>query len=133
MNLYYSDILERIHEPPVWFDEHAVPRFNLFTPYQCANIYASQVVLFLIECQSCKREFLVAMSWAKHDEKSSLADDVKSQQLNYGDPPNVDCCQSGPTMMSVPRRVLEFWTQDRDWKRVPELEINVKADWDTDD
>ena len=33
---------------------------------------------------------------------------------------------AGPTMNSVPRRVLEFWRNDRfDWERVPELEIDI--------
>ena len=41
MHQHYKDILDRIAEPPVWFDEHGVPRFGDFSPRNLSNIYAS--------------------------------------------------------------------------------------------
>lgn len=35
----YDDILNRITDPPLWWDEHAVPRFVPFEPKYMANIY----------------------------------------------------------------------------------------------
>lgn len=56
--------------------------------------------------------------------------------LHYGDPPNVGCCPSGPSMNSVPREVLEVWTLERpdgvwpEWKRHPDLEgRDLTPDW----
>ena len=132
MNHCYRDILDRIHEPPRWFDEEAVPRYCRFAPSEIANIYASECALLVIECQNCRRPFDVAMSWHRLDERGSLSDRVRNQTIHYGDPPNVECCDSGLAMNSVPVRVLEFWENQRghDWVRVPLLEAEVRADWD---
>lgn len=133
----YRDILSRIAEPPVWFDEHAVPRFEPFTPRACADIYAEEVVLMAIECQACKREFLVCMSHGmteRAEGRASLAQQIKDRHIHYGDPPNVECCAPGPTMNSVPRRVVEFWrSPDFEWEREPELEVDVLPEWASDE
>jgi hypothetical protein len=126
----YDDIRSRISEPPTWFDEHAVPRYCEFSPERCADIYASQACLLLIECQGCGREFRVALSWSDHDPKHALDELIRTVEIHYGDPPNVSCCLSGPSMNSVPRRVLQFWRRTRpEWDRVPELEIEIDPDW----
>lgn len=134
MNRRYKDIIDRIPEGPRWFDEHAVPRYNDFSPSEIANIYASECCLLLIECQGCRREFKVAMSWDRMTDIDAdmvpgtleLSRLIKNRGLHYGDPPNVDCCMAGPTMNSVPIRVLEFYKLERyTWVRCSELEIEL--------
>lgn len=139
MNHHYSDIRDKLGEP-LWFDEHAVPRYCDFAPNQTANIYADECVLYLIRCQNCNREFRVCESTSRSDvmlarhmgnDASMLSERVA--HLHYGDPPNIQCCPSGPTMNSEPVRVLEFWSRVdskfRDWSRRPELEIAIQCDW----
>ena len=125
MNHDYSCIRSRIPTEPLWFDEHAVPRYDPFKPEEVANIYAREVAFVLIECQSCKREFHVAISGTLGE----LTPEVTSGDLQYGDPPNVDCCASGLSMSSIARRVLEFWRKNPyygDWFRVTELEVEFE-------
>ena len=150
MNHYYGDILDRVGDKPLWFDEHAVPRFCKFSPRVLANIYASECVLFLITCQGCNTPFKVAMSSSKAgrvmtaartgrkvEEVATLAQLIERGDLDYGDPPNMRCCASGPTMNSVPRRVLEYWRDDAlaagKWTRDEKLERAIHVDWFGDD
>jgi len=71
----------------------------------------------------------------------TLAERIRVGALEYGDPPNVDCCPAGPTMNSVPKRVLEYWrwggpSKDpavRAWKRDPSLEVELRCLWWEDD
>jgi hypothetical protein len=135
VNHHYQDIRSRIPEPPLWWDEFAVPRYCPFAPREAANIYAQEVVLLRIECQRCAREFDVAGSWSMIDEARGVrrpSADVST--LCYGDPPHVDCCPAGPTMNSIAIRVLEFWTRDaqHEWVRIPGLEIDIRPDWAED-
>lgn len=141
MNEYYKDIIEKIPEKPTWFDEHAVPRYCQFSPREIANIYADECALVLIACQSCKTEFKVALSHDKMDnvryrmmfdrDCPSLANEIGDRTIHYGDPPNIECCPTGPTMNSVPIKVLQYWERWNifEWKRHKELEIEVKPDW----
>lgn len=142
MNTCYSDILSRIPEPPLWWDEYAVPRYCTFAPDEVANIYAKYVVLALITCQGCGIEYQVAFSQGTldrylgkdEDGKIRLAplleEQVRGRTLHYGDPPNTGCCGAGATMNSEPRRVLEFWKrEDFEWECVPELEVGIEPDW----
>ena len=74
MRHHYRDIRHRLCpvpgssvqllEPkiPKWFDEHAVPRYDEFTPGQVADIYAGECCLALIACQQCGHCFSVAFS-----------------------------------------------------------------------
>jgi hypothetical protein len=133
MHTEYSDIMERIAEPPKWFDEHAVPRYCDFSPREVADIYASEALLAEIACQGCERRFLVAMSWCEHDGllRKVPAPSENRSVIHYGDPPNVSCCAAGPTMNSVPLRVVEFWSRATtdDWTRVPEHEGPLVPWW----
>lgn len=169
MNNPYEDIRDRIDAEPVWFDEHAVPRYCEFAPRESANIYADEVVLVEIHCQACGAAFKVcfsanllgryqrSFSRAAHEamqegrvllqedvsakmETSTLRAAIESDTLHYGDPPNVFCCPAGPTMNSVPVRVLEYWHRadnggkSREWKRVSELERDFPEEqWDDPD
>lgn len=133
MHNNYSDIISRISDPILWFDERAVPRFDPFSPNNTANIYADECCLMEIDCQGCKQRFLVAMSRTKYDifmhNCESLEQEIRKQIIHYGDPPNIGCCAGGPTMNCEDVRIVEYWRRDRKslsgWERVPELEINL--------
>ena len=155
MLTHYEDILSRIAEPPRWFDEHGVPRYCEFAPQHIANIYADECALLAIECQSCGRPFNVAIDAAMANRMASkesaewrtLADVIRSHDIHYGDPPNVNCCGVGHTQNSIPRRVLEYWERiqetaidpasglrvvrgHRHWTRDHSLEIEIPDDGD---
>lgn len=129
MNAHYDDILKLIEQRPVWFDEHAVPRFCKPHPADVANIYASEVVFAQIACQGCGGKFVVAFSIAAtelfYHKALPLRDQISNQSLHYGDPPNIACCHSGPTMNSEMVQVLEYWKRGKDfeWARDSKLEV----------
>jgi len=142
MNADYEDIRSLIAAEPKWFDEHAVPRYCDFHPQQAADIYAREVCLLLVVCQCCRREFHVAMSWSlsnRSRDEPRLSEQIPKDHIHYGDPPNVSCCASGPTMNSIPREVLQFWSRQTapylppEWQRVPELERKIDCGWDDDE
>lgn len=124
----YDDIRSRISEKPSWFDENAVPRYCEFSTSSLANVYWRQAALVEIRCQACHAPFLVAMSFTpliSHD-RVSLEQRVREKTLHYGDPPNVWCCDVGPTMNSEPVRVVEFWKrEDFESVRIPSLEYDL--------
>jgi hypothetical protein len=127
---HYADILSRVVDPPLWFDECAVPRFDSFTPKLLANIYASEAALLEISCQSCGERFQVAISRVRDDPSCpTLADSIRAQHMHYGDPPNMRCCPSGPTMSADVLRVLEYWRREsHDWQRDDALAIDLSDD-----
>ena len=112
MHNCYRDLYERIPEAPLWFDEVGAPRYVPFSPLHAWNIYAREAVLMDIECQACGHAFSVCMTWSS-EAPLSLAAAVREARIHYGDPPNVNCCDAGPTMNSVPKRVREFWNNGR--------------------
>jgi hypothetical protein len=148
---HYTDILCRISESPKWFDENGTPRYCAFEPSMAANIYAKECALTEISCQACNRGYVVAIDTATalrhaHDFEAKgryfvLADIIRSHKIQYGDPPNVHCCDAGHTMNSIPRRVLEYWhrmqstiiknghevisTGSLNWERDQSLEIEI--------
>lgn len=124
MNHSYGDITVRLGLP-AWWDEHGVPRYCDFEPQAVSNIYARQAVLLEIACQSCGARFRVCLTIGPLDER---VNDVG--ELHYGDPPNTSCCPAGPTMSSVPLRVLEFWQRNAgDWTRRADLEKSIDCEW----
>ena len=141
MNHHYKDIRDKLGIPQ-WFDEHAVPRYKEFHPTIVANIYAKEVALVLIACQSCSHPFKVAMSWPFDLLQSgdTLEESIEVGELWYSDPPNIQCCPAGPTMTSITHKVLEFWRLDYNpyrWIRIPSLEIDLydpsEWEWSEDD
>ena len=158
MHRHYRDILSRIRQEPVWFDENAVPRFCEFSPSETANIYAQEVAFVLISCQGCGRDFRVAFTemnlrnklWNKKNHKiKNISDLIEDGSIHYGDPPNIKCCPAGPTMNSIPVRVIEYWfkpiirgeglknglvedMQAMRFRRDPRLEIKIKSGSDPD-
>jgi hypothetical protein len=122
MNTEYDDIRSRIAEPPKWWDEFAVPRYCDFHPRRAANIYAREAALLLIECQACGTKFRVCMSAGR-----GVAEVIGAGSIHYGDPPNIRCCEAGPTMNCVDVRILEYWRRpDFDWIRDAALEIELR-------
>lgn len=130
----YMDIRKRIPEPPKWFDAHGVPRYDDFHPSLSVNVYASEVLLYEIACQSCLERFLVEENWSKYDlvrmmsgEKTPpLSERVKQKDIHYGDPPcfGNDTCCAGATMNCLDIRTVQLWSRsnNHEWKRVAELE-----------
>lgn len=124
---------------PQWWDENGVPRFVTHHPKFCPNIYANEVVLLEIACQSCERRFDVQMCRSSMDEVRarmmgirgcSLEQQVRDNTIHYGDPPRHDDpndggCVSGNSMNVHDLRVKEFWKRVDEWQRVPELEIDL--------
>jgi hypothetical protein len=142
----YEDILSRIPEKPLWFDEYAVPRYCEFAPNKLANIYAGEAALAEVTCQVCKRVFRVAFSKANWN-SGTIADAIRSRTLVFGDPPNVGCCNNAD-MSSEPRRVIEYWRRHdpkytrkegntvlvtdlafNKWSRDSSLEVDIRPDW----
>jgi hypothetical protein len=139
----YEDITSRIEIPPVWFDEYSVPRYCEFAPSRSSNIHLGEIALAEITCQSCRRLFRVAFS-RLNVASGTIAEAIRTRTLHYGDPPNIRCCLAGPSMNSVPRRVIEYWhrhdqryVQNREikdrayfiWARDPSLELDILPEW----
>lgn len=131
MKQHYPDLLALTPAPPLWYDENGAPRFAPFHPSLAAEFYARESALLRIECQACGREFDVCVSCpTERRMHQTLVDAVLRDAIHYGDPPNVECCAAGPSMNSVPKRVLQFWRRERSqWVRVPELEREIKCSW----
>jgi hypothetical protein len=125
----YRDITERIAETPKWWDENGVPRYVEFEPRRAANIYAVEVVLLDIACSMCLQRFQVALSGqggAHRDENGvSLADQIRSGDIDYCDPPNYGNCPDGASTGCFNLAVLQYWRREmlRDWERNSSLEI----------
>lgn len=143
MHESYADITERIKELPSWWDEYAVPRYERFVPRMSANIYAKYVLLMEIACQSCGKRFRVAQSQSEYDYMFTgqppydLLEEARKGSLHYGDPPNYGCCAAGPTMNSVPLKIIEFWqrnwAEETGWGRIDELtNKDLTPDWAED-
>ena len=153
MHNSYDDIRNRIAQPPVWFDENGVPRYDIFKPQDGPNIYADEACLLLIRCQSCGHEFQVGLQDNRMAGGPTLAELIRNRLIHYGDPPYIGCCGAGPTMSSVPMHVLEYWHRSdiecteeipgdpnglrritdiaryMEWRRDPALEIDVIPAW----
>jgi hypothetical protein len=142
MHASYDDIISRISTPPMWFDEHAVPRYCAFHPERSASIHIGEIALIEITCQNCQRRFRVAISPVNFREQT-IAEAIRRKRLYYGDPPRHDSdgCEMGASMQSEPRRVLEYWHRYNPryaaggrvtnvkayfkWVRDPSLEIDI--------
>lgn len=57
MQTNYDDIISRISEPPLWFDENAVPRYCAFSPKE-SSPYLGEIALAEIDCQGLWAPFL---------------------------------------------------------------------------
>ena len=134
----YKDITNRLG-PPKWWDEAGVPRYCNFSPQLTNNIYATEVAYLEIACQRWAWRFTVVLSWGAMSEVHDiprLSQQIVSGIVDYGDPPNTECCLSGPTMNSIPLIVVEFWRRNTDnrleFERISDYEIDVSPDWAKD-
>jgi hypothetical protein len=132
----YEDITSRIPEPPTWWSSQGVPRYVEFTPKHASSIYADEVALLLIACQGCGTYYNVELSWSRFDtvhvigssrRMPSITELITTKMIHYGDPPRGGCCGAGPTMNSIPVKVLQFWKKENHtWVRDPSLEIEIE-------
>lgn len=134
MHAYYHDLLMFFAcscRSPQWFGERGVPRFCEFNPENRTNVYAKEIALAEIACQSCGQKFLVEFSFTDMQAavgSASLRDAIEGKFLDYGDPPNVQCCAAGPTMTSEMIRVVQFWRRDRlVWTRDQKYEVDLQS------
>ena len=104
MHTSYRDIRSRIHEQPKWFDANGVPRYDAFTPDLRSDIYAREVCLLEIVCQTCDEHFLVEVC---NTYGQSLRTDISKGVVTYKDPP-AHCC-SGDCQMSLTLKIVEMW------------------------
>jgi hypothetical protein len=92
----------------------------------CGQHLRVRVALAEVSCQACGRMFKVALT---DPPSSDLSDDIRLGRVDYGDPPNVDCCDLGTSMSSEMHRILEYWSRNievsRDWQRNPTFEGEV--------
>lgn len=135
----YEDIMDAVNKDPLWWDENGTPRFAPFEPRMVPDIYAREAILMLIHCQNCETEFEVSLTsgidgYVFLGTMFPLADRIKSGTVHYGDPPNTNCCPVGPSMNSVPVKVLQYWRRDYDktfaWERVASLELEIENPFD---
>lgn len=153
MHIDYDDITKRLG-PPLWHDSRGVPRYEPFTPHM-ATVYDDYVTLMEIECQCCRAKMVVASTASQLIAKFRSPTGAKLRSptqrevilpsatpsdpwvcigdFHYGDPPRHHfedgrACVAGPTMNSIPIRVIEFWGRHHEsgtgrWTRDPQYEI----------
>jgi len=132
----YEDITSRLGEP-LWWDERGVPRYDRFTRKLVADIYAHEIALVEIQCQSCLKRFDVAFSYGPMQQVTnpnlpSLSERVTDDTIHYGDAPRHHDADGqgcvGNTMNCNELRVLEFWrvSQKYDWHRLARLELRLE-------
>jgi hypothetical protein len=130
MNRRYEDLLSMTDEKPSFFQRDGVPRWERFEPGRSNGVYAVEVAIMEIACQGCDDRFHVMMERDSHEDRKTLGERIAGKTIHYGDPPNVGCCDAGPTMNSEPVRIVEFWRREKfEWSRDPSLEIAF-ARWD---
>ena len=87
----YDDILSRIVDPILWWDDNGVPRYCEFHPGKC-GVYDEVVALVEVCCQSCRQLFRVAVTFDRYS-RERLGDRYKLPtngdigSFHYGDPP----------------------------------------------
>src|ERR1700689_4492542 len=128
----YTDILDKIPEPPQWGDEHRGPRYVEFAPHRVADIYADEAALAEIACFGCLTIYKLACSsldFEAHERIGlPMADAIRRGDLQLCDPPNPGCCRDGPSTGCYNLKILQYWCRrndGRNWTRDPSLEIDL--------
>jgi len=114
---------------PTWWTSDGYPRFCQFSPSEC-GVYSQEVALVQIACGNCGHRFRVVEEWQPRfhlPEKQNPRLSSRPDHIGWGDPPNLPCCASGPTMHSDTIRILEFWecVSPGEWARRPDIEATV--------
>jgi hypothetical protein len=126
MRQMYRDIIEMAGTPK-WFDEFGVPRYWPFNPEIVANVHAREAALVRVHCRACGTSFDVAFSRpnASPVPRSSIAELIACNGLNFGDPPNTQCCSKAPYPGTVAKKVIEYWRRPScsGWLRDQTLEV----------
>ena len=131
MRHQYRDIRIRIPEEIQWHDYHGVPRYTPFSPNDCPEPYAVEVLLMEIACQHCGKHFNVQLHNGPLGDAARLASEVKSGRIAYGEPPPHHC--AGDVVTSRPLRILEFYMRQsgQEWKRDTGLEVSLQTEFAT--
>lgn len=136
MHRSYDDIISRISEPPLWWQEGGIPRYKAFDPKSSTGIAAAEVALAEIACQITGVRFLVSIEGGSD---RPVAKAIREGTLCYGDPPNLPTVSA--YTLSEMLRVVQYWSRCHpeyvvdgrivDWKsydewlRDPSLEITL--------
>ncbi len=124
MNRAYDDLLSLTDSKPTFYQKDGVPRWAPFHPGQSTGVYAEEAATLEVSCQSCDARFHVLIERRSHDHGPTIAQRIEDRSLHYGDPPNVGCCISGPSMNSEPVSILGYWRRERfEWIRDETLQI----------
>jgi hypothetical protein len=109
----FKDIIKRAGKPK-WYDENGTPRYGKFHPDMSPNIYAEQVLLIQIGCQSCPKKFLVEMNYCKFHQVHYRCPrgpfKIEGRIPHYGDPPIHGCV--GDTENCEDIKIVEFWNRN---------------------
>lgn len=104
----YDDILSLTSSEPTWWTAGGVPRWCDYAPEDNDNIYTREAALLLIRCQCCGHLFQAAITSTGRQGEPDIAAQIADGTVHYGDPPNIGCCLTGPTMTSETLRVLRY-------------------------
>ena len=132
----YQDITSRIAEPPKWWDERGVPRYEEFSPRLIADVYSQEAALIEIACGACRGRLQVAVSTIDDEPLARcgtpLGDRIRKGELSYGEPPWHGECSQGAWTAALQLRVLQYWIRGHnsgawggDWKRDASFEIDL--------
>jgi len=131
----YYDIISRITETPLWWQEGGIPRYDKFDLTYSTGLHTSEVALAEIACQMTGIRFVVAF---EGNRSRRIAASIRDFSLWYGDPPNVG--EVAESTSSITLRVLEYWLRYDEkyvvdgkvidhklydeWARDPSLEVD---------
>ena len=125
MRCWYRDLLNlRPWSIDYWYDEQGVPRFVEFGPIWASNYpHCDECALLHIRCSVCHMEFRVCVS-RDNMQEVRIEELILSGGVEYGEPPNVFCCEKGVNLPAETIKVLEYWSYQEDgWTRDVTKEI----------
>lgn len=123
----YYDILRVSDTPPLWWDELGVPRFETFEPHIHISRLAYECVLLNLQCQVCRKPYIVSMS---NRVVSHLESAIRNRTLDYGTPPrgcftedprthflknenpSLKKCNFGASMTPTLSEVIGYWRKN---------------------
>jgi hypothetical protein len=92
MKARYDDIVAAAPHPPLWWDEHGVPRYKVFDPTLCGDPDARQAMLLQVACVHCRKFCFLAVS-SPHLDLDIMSDlSARGAGGLYGLLPHFDHC-----------------------------------------